>query len=242
MRDNIENMTAIKDALEVVRGIVSAHGITHYMQAHSKNTLSHPLDLGTTSVRYEFSLDTSQPYWVANNPSCTLAIDYSGGDHYDVSGDTHRNYKAKIRLQYSSGEVSLQNMKPREDMMSTIMLVAEMINAVIPQKITVVTETFAQKEEASRQNAQRLIGDRIGKSYGRLAMKGIRSGGKKRTLTFPAAYLEKYGEPPPEGSYPFKQIRRWNRRGDAVEVVNYTLFVHRVNSQIFVDIERVKPH
>lgn len=231
----------IKNALETARGIISAHGIINYMSDHSKNILAMPVSEGVTSLRFEFSLQPTQPSWAPSNSSCSLVIDYNGGKYYEVNGDTHRDFASKIRVTHSSGEITLAMLKARENMMSTVMLLLEMIDAVLPSKITVVTETAAQKAEAAHRELFRKIGGQIGTVLGHAALKGIRSGGKRRVKELSPDYIEKYGEMPADGAYPYRQVRRWNRRGDPTEAVQYTFFVRNTeNNRTIVQIERVR--
>lgn len=231
----------IKNALETARGMIAAHGIVNYMSEHSKNILAMPVCDGVTSVRFEFSLHPAQASWSSSNASCALVVDYNGGNYYDVSGDTYRDFTSKIRVSHSSGEITLAMFKARENMMSTIMLLVEMINAVLPEKITVVTETAAQKAEVARNEFLRKIGNQIGKNLGYAAFKGIRSGGKRRIRELSTDYVEKHGEMPADGVYPYRQVRRWNRRGEPAEVAKYTIFVRNTeNKRTIVQIERNK--
>lgn len=214
--------------LEMARALIASHGIVEYMSEYSKNRLGHPTTGDELFLRYEFCLDPKKPTWEASNSSLTLSLDFHPGESFEADGDTHKIYTSRVRLSHSSGEVTLKTVQRRENMMASMIMLMEMLTTTLPDKVTVLVATAQQKAEAAQKQKLKEIGRELGRFLDHAATKGLRTGGKSRTVPLPPKYVERNGVFPEEGVYPYSQVRRYNRRGDAAEVANYSLAV-RVN-------------
>ena len=214
--------------LETARSLIAAHGIVAHMTEYSRSRLGNPVTPEDICLRFEFCLDPKKATWDPSNASVTLALDFRGGDQFEVDGDTLRNYKSRVRVSFSAGDVDVDSLRRRENMMSTVVMLMEMLTTTLPQQVTLVVATAQQKADEARKRELLDAGKELGRFIESSATKGLRTGGKSRTVPFPTRYIEKHGAPLADGVYPYKQVRRWNRRGDASEVANYSLRV-RVN-------------
>lgn len=214
--------------LETARSLIAAHGIVAHMTEYSRSRLGSPVTPEDICLRFEFCLDPKKATWDPSNASVTLSLDFRRDDQFEVDGDTHRKYKSRVRLSFSAGEVDVDSLRRRENMMSTVVMLMEMLTTTLPPQVTLLVATAQQKADEARERELLDAGMALGRFIESSATKGLRTGGKSRTVPFPTSYIEKHGAPLAEGVYPYKQVRRWNRRGDASEVANYILRV-RVN-------------
>jgi len=209
----------INKTLELVKSIVTTHGIMSYMPQHSKDLLARTGALGD-QIEFCFNLDPTRSAWDTNNFSCSLKFCYvpkpamRGAD-----GGVYCTYDRRISFTTGGHPLELYLMKSRENMMNTLILLAETLVGVTPESVTVTVESPGDAAERRQREHEQRVGGQIYAELEKASLKNLRKGGKPRLVRFTATNDQ------PIGSYRYEHVRRYSRRGRVVETVNYRFVV-----------------
>jgi len=217
--------TALTQALETAKSIITSHGIMKYMRDYDRRYMPREINDSMTDLRYEFCLDPSKSTYSSDNCSCAINVYYRAGDDYDHEGGINRQYKRKVTLTYGSGEVTLENLSPRENFIKTLTMVIEMLESAIPSTITLSVKSATEVAERKAREAEQLMGEKIYTVIGWEGLRGIRTGKKPRVMRLPDNFVEMYGSLPDTGTYRYEYVRRRLRRGVIREKYNYIIKV-----------------
>ena len=216
--------TPIAEALKVSLAIISSHGITAHMS--NRSTLSRQIDSTTKNVRFDFSLDPSRSPWADGNSSCSLIVGYNGGANYaGVDGGTYNDFKRSIKISYSSDELRPATARLRENMMNSLLMVCEMLEASLPKSFTITMVTPAEALDRAARASEQEIAKKIFDVVGSDAVKNLRKGGKGRIVRVPEAYVQNHGDLPPSGDYRLNRPISYDRRGYVRQSFDYVVKV-----------------
>jgi len=217
----------INEALELVKNIVMTHGIMSHMPQRNKDLLAGQRAM-SDQLEFCFNLDPTRSDWDTNNFSCSLKFCYvpkpplSGAD-----GGIYCTYGRRISFTTGGTSLELYLMKSRENMMNTLILLAETLAGVTPEFVTVTVESPGDTTERRQREHEQRVGGQIYAELEKASLKNLRTGGKPRLVRFTATNDQ------PVGSYRYEHVRRYSRRGRVVETVNYR-FVVTSNSLVKV--------
>ena len=210
--------TAIKEALALVTSVVTTHGIMNNMTPYNREKVSKNFD-HSDGVGFDFNLDPTRSAWDSNNFSCSLKFTYVSDSPRNVDGGTYRDYHRRISFGTSGTDVDLSLMKTRENLMNSLIMVAEMLASVTPQCITLTVESPEEAANRRQKEHEQVVGGQIFAELEKASLKNLRKGGKPRLVRFEKSTDQ------PVGSYRYEHVRRYNRRGYAVDKVNYRFIV-----------------
>jgi len=219
----------VRSALEKAKLIVLNHGMVAHMSPYNKGNL----ERGTVaddddSLSFEFVLDPSKSSWDDSNCRLTLTVQYRSSGDVMLNGDRVRHSARHIRFHWNSGMGTVELLTSRESMISNLMLLNELLVVALPEKVSRVVQTAAQIEAEKKAELDRLTAHHIAHHIGKDAMRGLRTGGRSRTVYITPEYLQNspsVREYPAVGTYVYEQIRRTDRRGRVKESVRYSFRV-----------------
>ena len=218
--------TEIVKALKIARTVVVAHGLANHVPERFKGGLTAEINDYSDFSQYEFYLYPKQSIWDSNNYSCALVIGYTPGQDIVIDGGIYRDHKRRLHIRYGSGEANLSDFKMRENFVSSLLMLCEMIESLTPESITVTVETPEEVIRRRRREYEQEIGNRIHGVLDKNDFKNLRRGGKARLVRIPDTYTSCYGSLPEQGTYAYRHAARRNRRGSVLEYVNYVFRVH----------------
>ncbi|NBZ95433.1 MAG: hypothetical protein EBR40_03250 [Proteobacteria bacterium] len=227
----MESVT-VRSALEKAKLLVMSHGLMANMTPYSKSTLERKtFEEHDDSISFEFVLDPTKSSWDDDNFRMNLSVQYRTKGDVFIEGDRVRPSSRQIRFHWNSGSGTLEHLMRRESMMNNLLLLNELLVAALPEHVSWVVQTAAQIESEKKAEADKRTAYNIAAAIGKEAMRGLRTGGRSRTVFLTPAYLESFapgeGKYPEDGTYTYEQIRRTDRRGRVKESVNYRFRVRQ---------------
>ncbi|NBP01873.1 MAG: hypothetical protein EBU90_17390 [Proteobacteria bacterium] len=231
----------LKKALKLARNIVMTHGITNHMTEHYKESLlRYDESEYHDHNQYEFLLDPKRSGWSNGNFVCCLNVGYESGENVLVAGGFYRDYFRRISIRYGNSEFSLEQVKERENFINSLLMVAEMIESCIPQKITLTVETPEEVTNRKRKEHEQNVGFQIYHELGSSSFKNLRTGGKGRICRIPDSYLNVHENMPEAGTYRYTHIDKRDRRGRPTSHSRYVFDVSLAfNGDSYVKIFKV---
>lgn len=221
------NRTQIKEALEKARLVIASHGMVAHMPSYFKSSLMNPVSDSTDRLSYEFYLDPNKSGYSSDNYNCALNILYYSASDVERDGGIYRDSKLRVTIRIGSAEVYVQQLTARENMVASLAMLAQMIEATLPQSITTtVVSPEALKERRQLEHEQN-IAEKIFRITGKDAVNNLRTGGKSRLIRIPEKYAEIHGAMPDPGRYRFDQVRYINRRGQIKDRAGYVFVVSK---------------
>lgn len=214
------------EALRTAKMIIASHGIVAYMNKYNQDVLARDVQENTIGLRYDFHIDPSKNSWSEANPSCSLNISYSSdpkGSRIDETGAMVVDNTLRITLSTSAGEMDPVMFRRREGMLSMLGMLCEMLQEVLPQKLTLVMETPQVVADNARKSFEQQVGQQIFTNLGPDAFKGLRRDGVGRSFRLTPAYSSPDGKYPETGTYRFRHVRVTDRRGHARDVAYYSI-------------------
>jgi len=219
--------TQLKEALEKARLVVASHGMAAHMPSYFKTALMTPVNDSTERLTYEFYLKPDISSYSSNNYSCALNVWYFSDSNVERNGGIYRDYTAKVLIRLGSADITLSELSARENMVSLLAMLAQMVKDTIPPKITATVMTPDVLKEKRQTEHEQKISEQIFRIVGKDALKNLRKGGKSRVSRLPEKYSEVFGTMPEVGRYRFEQVRRVNRRGSVIDRAGYVFFVSK---------------
>lgn len=213
----------IADEFLRIKTIITSHGAVSYMRSYDRERLGREVNLDTRALRYDFCLDPESPSYSYDNFICSLGISYSSGGEYTCDDGLCCDYTRRVTLSHGSGEITSENLKRRENFISMILLLMEMIEAITPEKIKIVKKTPEVLVEEAKLAAEQRIAERIFAYVDRRDLKHLRVNGNGKLVKIHDSYVTDHGGNPPEGNYRFSLQRYLTKRTSAV--INYYLKV-----------------
>jgi len=210
--------TQLKQVLETVVAVVTSHGIMSNMSPWNRERIPVNFD-NSDGVGFDFNLDPTRSAWDSNNFSCSLKFTYVTDSPRNVDGGTYRDYRRRISFGTSGTDVDLSLMKTRENLMNSLIMVAEMLESLTPQRITLTVESPEEAASRRQKEHEQVVGGQIFAELEKSSLRNLRKGGKPRLVRFEKSTGQ------PVGSYRYEHVRRYNRRGYAVDKVNYRFIV-----------------
>ena len=159
-------------------------------------------------------------------------IGYTPGQDIVIDGGIYRDHKRRLHIRYGSGEANFSDFKMRENFVSSLLMLCEMIESLTPENITVTVETPEEGVKRLRREFEQKIGSQIYDVLTKDDFKNLRKGGKARLSRIPDSYVSYYGSLPEQGTYAYKHVARRNRRGQILEYVDYVFRVHPSSEEI----------
>ena len=239
--DDIMDRSPLTNALRMAKDVISTHGIVQYMNENSKNwALNRPIEDPSDGIQFDFSLDPKKSPWDSYNCSFCLRVNYAtDGIDREISGGVYRNYKRKVKINYSSAEVTTKNCKSRENLISSLLMLCEMLESLLPKDIqlTVFTEqeVLEKKKLFEEQKVSVDIFNSVGPSY----IKNLRKGGKGKIARIPESYAQDHGSFPETGDYRFRYDHQYDRRGFPKKTNTYILKVTTQNNSSYAKFFRI---
>jgi len=224
----------LNEVLERARLIISSHGMSNYMPSYAKSTLVHQLHESCDKISYDFMLDPKKSSYSNDNFICTLNVSYAYDCDIERDEGIYRDYMRRISIRIGGGDVSLQMLKNREDMIESIKMLMEMIEVSIPKKIvhTVMTPSALK---AKRQKAyEQQISSQIFSIVGKDAVRNVRTGGRPKISVLSQKYAEVYGSMPQPGKYHFDYVKNRNRRGYVTDRASIIFIVENFNDSLIL--------
>ena len=204
--------TPLKEALEKAQLIVASHGMTNYMPKYSKSSLTNIVG-DVDRLTFDFQLYPEKSSYDSNNFSCSLCIAYNYQRDEEREGGIYRDYAARVSIRLGSIDATLKTIAVRENMISTLTMLIEMIEAVIPPRITVTVMSPEDLKSKRQREHEQKIASQVFDTLGKDSVKNLRVNGKPKITRITEKYVEYYGSMPEPGRYRFNQIRYVNRRG-----------------------------
>jgi len=228
--------TPLTEALRTAKSVVMSHGIINYMNETSKKyQLDYLIDPNSDSINFDFSIHPKKSVWDTSNSSCTLKFSYRmiNGDE-EIFGALCRNYCRRITVSYGSSEISLKGFRERENLISSLMLLCEMLEAITPEKVQITVMTQEAVAEKKKRTFEQVAAARIFYSVDCSVMKNLRKGGNGKLTKLPESYLQEHGSFPETGDYRFNRVTRYDRRGRVKEAHDYILKVSTRQDSCYV--------
>jgi hypothetical protein len=207
-------------AFQQANAVVTTHGIMNYMPERYKKLATH-VNEQNDGCHYEFYLDPKRSHYDDDNFCCTLCVVYTSQENKQVDGGIYRDYARRIYLRYGSTDVTIKSLQLREKFISSIMMVAEILESIMPESITCTVESPEQHKDRLQREHEQYIGWRIYHAVGKDNLKNLRKAGKSRCVRIPETYITDYGEMPACGSYRYNHVLRTDRRRRVKEEANY---------------------
>jgi hypothetical protein len=215
-------------ALQTAKVLIGSHGLVAHMNKYNRDVLARELRDDTIALRCEFHLDPARNGWADNNPSASLSIMYASdprGSRIDETGAMVVDNFLQITISASSGDMQLDIFRRRENMLSMVGMLCEMLQQTLPQKLTLVMETPELVAANARKSFEQQVGQQIFTNIGVDAFKGLRRDGASRSHRLTSTYTSPDGKYPETGTYRFRHVRVADRRGHARDVAYYSIRV-----------------
>lgn len=216
----------LKEALEKARLVVASHGMVNYMPQYSKNSLSNSAD-GIDRLTYEFLLYPNKSSYNNDNFSCTLCIAYNCEREEERDGGIYQDYNSRVSIRMGNGDMTLSGIKIRENMIASLTMLMEMIETIIPKRLTITVMSPDDLREKRQREHEQSIASQIFDVVGKDAVKNLRVNGKPRTTRLPDKYAEINGTMPDVGRYRFNQIRYRNRHGHITDRAGFIFSISK---------------
>ena len=222
------DVTPRTEALRIAKGLIASHGMAAHMNKYNRDLLSREVTAETTGLRYEYHLDATKSTWADANPSCTVSIVYNldpAGSRLMPDGSMVVDSFLRLGVSASGSDMNMDTFRQRESMITMLGMLCEMLQASLPQKLTLTMETAAQVADRTQRTMEQMVGIEIFDNIGAQALKGLRKNGSGRTFRLTEAYKSNSGKYPASGTYRFRQVRLTDRRGRPKDVAFYTMRV-----------------
>lgn len=219
--------TQIKEALEKARLVIASHGMVAHMPTYFKSSLMNPVTDSTDRLSYEFYLDPRKSAYSSDNYNCALNVFYSSAGDVERGGGIYSDNKLKVTIRIGSAEVYTNQLTARENMVASLAMLAQMIEATLPDAITTTVMTPEALKEKRQIAHEQTVAEKIFGIIGKDAVKNLRTGGKSRLIRIPEKYAETWGAMPEPGRYRFDQVRYVNRRGHVKDRAGYIFVVSK---------------
>lgn len=209
--------------------MIASHGLVEHMNKYNRDTLAREITPECQHFRCEFHLDPTRSSWSDSNPSCTLLVSYNAdpnGARTAEDGSTVMDSFLRIRVGASGSDMDSRMLKSRESMVTMLSMLVEMLETMLPEKVTSLLETSAVAAERVQREAEQVVGRQIFDNLGEAAFKGLRAGGSARSFRLTPTYSSADGKFPSPGTYRFKHVRYRDRKGYPKEVVHYSIRVY----------------
>lgn len=226
--------TQLKEALEKARLVIASHGMIAHMPSYYKSALMTPVANTSDRLSYEFYLDPNKSGYAADNYNCALNVYYQSSSDIERDGGIYRDFTSKISIRLGSSEITVDALSARENMIASLAMLAQVVEATIPKMITVTVMTPEDLKEKKRLEYEQKTARRIFDVVGKNSTKNLRTGGKPRISRIPEKYAEEYGSMPEVGRYRFDQIRRVDRSGRIVDRAGYLFVVSKMYDDSYV--------
>jgi len=142
-------------------------------------------------------------------------------------GGIYRDSKLRVTIRIGSADVSVRELTVRENMVASLGMLAQMIEATIPKSLTTTVLTPEALKEKRQIAHEQNVAEKIFRIIGKDSVKNLRTGGKSRLSPLPEKYAETFGEMPEPGHYRFDQVRYVNRRGHVKDRAGYIFIVSK---------------
>ena len=222
------DVTERVQALRTAKSLISASPLMAHMNKYNRDQLSYDVATETTGFRYEFHLDPQITSWAAANPSIQLSLNYATdpkGSRLDEAGGRVVDNFLYLRFSTSTTEMTLSMFRQREAMMSMVYMLTEMLETLLPPRITITMETSAEVVEKRKRSSEQSESEKMLASLGHSMLKGLRKGGSSRTRRLTQSYVDLNGAYPASGTYRYKHVKAVYRNGHPKEVAYYKLRV-----------------
>jgi len=229
----------VKDALEKSRLIISSHGMVNYMPDYAKNSLMNPINEASSGLTFDFCLYPKKSIYDSNNCNCSLVVNYSSSGDIERDNGIYRDYICSVFVRMSSSELTLQMLKKRENMIELLFMLIEMIESIIPKKLTLTVTTPEQLKENKKIHHEQIISEQIFSIAGKNSILNLRKGGKSKTTLLSQKYAEVYGSMPAPGKYRFKHIKNVNRKGKITDQADIVFVVQSPDDRTIIKAYRV---
>jgi hypothetical protein len=218
----------LKEALQKAKLFVASHGLVNHMTAYSKSALGYELSNDETCLSFDYALDPNKSLYSSDNFCCTLNICYwSPRGPIERDGGVYSDYHLKITIRMNSFELTLEKINSRENMISSISMLAGMIESTIPKTITITVTTHEELCEKRQIAHEQFVASRLYEVIGKELVRNLRVGGNPKILRIPDKFVEIYGKMPDLGLYHYDQIRYRNRRGQIKARAGFILTVNK---------------
>lgn len=231
------------EALRLAKQCISTHGMVNYMNKYNRDLLSRPVEDGTTGLRYEFHMDPLVTTWSVSNPSCTLLVTYSpshAGTRMNEAGDAIVDHLLRVAVSTSATDMDVAMLLRRENMVASLGMLCELLQASVPPLVEVCTETAAEREARRAADHEQVTSSRIMDHVGHDTLKGLVSGGRPRLATLGDSYVTSFGSYPECGRYRFKKVMTTDRRGRPRDVRHYVIDVTSRHEGRTIGVRRIK--
>jgi len=210
--------TPITAALVTAKTIVMSHGISGYLPPHMKTVGARPVEPTDNGFRLDYVLDPIKSMW-KDNPGCSIYVGYSQtqGQRTAEDGSLVQDHHLSVTVRASADDMTIKRMKEREVMISNLMMLCEMLEATLPQTVTVVVMTQEKFKDKTQRELEQATGALIHDALGLNAFKGLRKGGRSRFFLNPSGFAS--------GTYNYAHVRRRNSRGYPIETAKYVISV-----------------
>jgi hypothetical protein len=234
------------EALRTAKMLIASHGIVAHMNKYNQDVLARDVQDGTIGLRYDFHIDPLRNGWADANPSCSLNVVYvtdPKGSRIDETGAMVVDNFLRITVSASSGDMTLDVFRRREGMLSMLGMLCEMLQEVLPPKLSLIMETPQMVVDNARKAFEQQVGQQIFANLGPDAFKGLRRDGVGRSFRLTSAYSSPDGKYPETGTYRFRHVRVTDRRGHARDVAYYSIKAFGSDGTVppTVSIRRVSP-
>jgi len=209
--------------------MIASHGLVEHMNKYNRDTLAREITPECQHFRCEFHLDPTRSSWSDSNPSCTLLVSYNAdpnGSRTAEDGSTVMDSFLRIRVGASGSDMDSRMLKSRESMVTMLGMLVEMLETMLPEKVTSLLETSVAAAERVQREAEQVVGRQIFDNLGEAAFKGLRSNGSARSFRLTPGYASADGKYPAPGTYRFKHVRYRDRKGYPKEVAYYSIRVY----------------
>lgn len=216
--------TQVKEALTAIRTMIGSHGASRYMNDRTKELLVQQTYDHEDRLRVEFVQDPKRSSWATNNPNIILTVAFLERDkpYQGPDGGMYRFLDRKISMGWSHCESPIAEFKRREDMVSNVGLLAELIEMATPESIVQTVMTPAEVEEKKRKEHNQILGRQLykyveDKKPG--AFLGLRKGGKERRFMIESDFIGTL-EP---GTLSYMHVKSYDRRGKIKDKVDFNM-------------------
>lgn len=231
--------TKIKEALEKAQLIVASHGMVNYMPTHAKAALTQPINEYNDRISFDFFLNPKRAGYSSDNYTCSISVLYAYHSDVERDGGIYRDHTSRVSLRLGGGDVSLEQLEQRENMIQSLKMLMEMIAVSIPKSfVETVMTPDALKEKRQLQHEQ-TVASRIFDAVGKDAIKNLRTNGKPKVSLIPANYAETHGEMPEQGRYRFDHVKAVNRRGQVRDRAGFIFVVKKTDERYILRAFRV---
>ena len=226
------------EALEKARLIISSHGLASHLAGYNKDALARPVG-DTTALRCSFLLNPNEPAYTDGNCEASLVIAYDAS-RFNHEGGVYDKYKRSVYVRLNSMTLITETTRLRENMVSALMMLCEMIETVLPQEITTVVMTPEEVQNKMEREKEQITARRIHKYIGKACIKNLRVWGKVRTSRLDDGFATAWGSMPEEQAYRYTESRV-DRHGRVKYNREYFFSVMKTSSnEYYVTVRRTK--